>query len=67
MGSSFAGEARAKETPSPMKRLLLDLLCCPGCGRPLTFDVGSQSGDEIVAGALHCSLLKNGEGFGAIG
>ena len=37
-----------------MKRELMDILVCPICKEPLSLEVTSEDGDEIVEGTLSC-------------
>lgn len=38
-----------------MKHDLMEILVCPVCKGELTLTVQQESGDEIVAGNLHCA------------
>jgi uncharacterized protein YbaR (Trm112 family) len=41
-----------------MKRLLLDVLCCPVCKGDLLLQVREETGDEIVEGELICAACR---------
>jgi uncharacterized protein len=42
----------------PMRRDLMEILCCPVCKGDLTLTVGQEKGEEIVTGKLACAHCK---------
>lgn len=37
-----------------MKKMLMDIICCPVCKGDLELKVDKEEGDEIIEGSLYC-------------
>lgn len=38
-----------------MKKIVMDILCCPVCKGDLELTILKEEGDEVIEGKLHCS------------
>lgn len=38
-----------------MKKELMEILACPVCKGDLELRVGTEEGDEVIEGSLHCA------------